>query len=82
MKNHIRENHFKKIFIDFNKEKNYLNIYTHTNLYKTILNVYWKLDVSGEILPLSREIIEKIWKNKIEKKKVVFANVSKTTLRN
>ena len=40
-----------------------------------------KLNVSGEIFPLSIVIFGEIWK-KEKKKKVVFANVSKTTLRN
>ena len=42
-----------------------------------------KLNVSGEILPLSIVNFLGIWKKeKWKKKKVVFANVSKTTLRN
>ena len=42
-----------------------------------------KLNVSGEILPLSIvNFVEFEKKRKMKKKKVVFANVSKTTLRN
>ena len=41
-----------------------------------------KLNVSGEILPLSIVNIVEFDKKEKWKKKVVFVNVSKTTLRN
>ena len=74
---HLKDVHKEKIKV----------YYTHiikknTNLYKTILNNLLKLNVSGEILPLSIVIFGEIGKKEKMKKKVVFANVSKTTLRN
>ena len=68
----LEKNNQQQIII-LSNEKN-------TNLYKTILNNLLKLNVSGEILPFSN-----FWRNlkKMKKwKKVVFVNVSKTTLRN
>ena len=50
---------------------------------KTIKKNLLKLNVSGEILPLSIvNFVEFEKKKKNEKKQVVFVNVSKTTLRN
>ena len=55
----------------FNKKKK-----KNTNLYKTNLERLMKVDVSREILLLSIDFLEK---KKKEKKRVVFATISKTT---
>ena len=85
---------YREMFVEFNRIK---CIYFHKeklvidcieicekniNLYKTILKNLLKLNVSGEILLLSIVNFVGIWKKEKWKKKVVFANVSKTTLRN